>query len=168
VEVTNLLLREQNVCLNEGETAPDFSLLDQNGEEIQLSDFREGKNVLLVLHPGELNEACKDYISFYKTHLEQFENLDTQVLAINMDSVDSNKEWVEEISGLGFLLLSDYVPLGDITLKYDCFVPEKGYGKRVVFLVDKEGVLRHIEVLLGEKGACPDMSTLLDEIRKLE
>ncbi|MGV9170655.1 MAG: redoxin domain-containing protein [Promethearchaeia archaeon] len=166
--MTNLLLREQNVCLNKGETAPDFSLLDQNGEEIQLSDFRDKKNVLIVLHPGELNEACKDYISFYKTHLEQFEDLDTKVLAINMDSVEANKEWLEEIGGLGFPLLSDYVPLGDVTLKYDCFVPEKGYGKRVVFLVDKEGVLRHIEVLSGEKGACPDMSTLLDEIRKLE
>lgn len=164
----NLLLRERNVCLNEGETAPDFSLLNQHGKEIQLSDFRGEKNVLLALHPGELNEACKDYIGFYKSHLEDFEELETQVLAINMDSVETNREWIEEIGGLGFPLLADYVPLGDVTLTYDCFVPEKGYGKRVVFLVDKAGVLRHIEVLSGERGACPDMSVLLDKIRKME
>ncbi|MBS3793836.1 MAG: redoxin domain-containing protein [Candidatus Thorarchaeota archaeon] len=163
-----MLLRERNVCLTEGEQAPDFCLLDQHGEEVELSEFRGKKNVLLVLHPGELNEACTEYIRFYKNHLEDFEHLDTQVLAINMDSVESNREWIEEIGGLGFSLLSDYVPLGDITLKYDCFVPEKGYGKRVIFLVDKEGVLRHIEVLSGKKGVCPDLSSLLNAIRKIQ
>ncbi|MFO7835981.1 MAG: redoxin domain-containing protein [Candidatus Thorarchaeota archaeon] len=163
-----MLLREQNVCLNEGETAPEFSLLNQHGKEIQLSDFRGEKNVLLAFHPGELNEACKDYVTFYKNHLEDFEELNTQVLAINMDSVDANNKWVEEIGGLAFPLLSDYVPLGDVTLKYDCFVPEKGYGKRVIFLIDKDGTLRHIEILRGKRGACPDMSALLDKIRKLQ
>ncbi|MHA2211062.1 MAG: redoxin domain-containing protein [Candidatus Thorarchaeota archaeon] len=162
-----MLLREQNVCLNIGEQAPDFILPDQNGMEVSLSEFRGRKNVVIALHPGDLTSGCKDSFRFYQQHLTQFEKADTQVLAINMAPVESNRAWLEEVGELGFPVLADYVPLGDATLKYDCFVPKEGYGKRAVFLVDKEGKLRHIEVLKATGNDCPDMSQMFEIIQEM-
>jgi peroxiredoxin len=162
-----MLLREQNVCLNVGEDAPDFTLPDQNGKELRLSDFRGRKNVVIALHPGDLSSGCKDSFRFYQEYLLQFEQIDTQVLAINMASVESNRAWLDDVGELGFPILSDYVPLGDTTLKFDCFVPEEGYGKRAVFLVDKAGKLRHIEVLKATDNACPDISRMFETIQQM-
>ena len=162
-----MLLREQNVCLNIGEKAPDFILPDQNGMDVSLSEFRGRKNVLVGLHPGDLNSGCKDSFRFYQQYLAQFEESDTQVLAINMASIESNRTWLDEIGELGFPVLADYVPLGDATLKFDCFVPKEGYGKRAVFLIDKDGKLRHIEVLKATSNACPDMSRMFEIIQEM-
>lgn len=163
-----MLLRQQSVCLNTGDEAPEFSLENHRGQVVSLKDFRGKENVLVVLHPGDLDEACKGYLRFYKDHLSDFSAFETQVISINMDSPQKNMEWIDEVGELGFPLLSDSLPLGDITLKYDCFVPEEGYGKRAVFLVDKRGTIRHIEVLSGEANACPDLNKLLDIIHNLQ
>jgi peroxiredoxin len=163
-----MLLREQNVCLNVGEMAPDFSLPDENGSLVMLSDYRGSKNVVIALHPGELTTDCKDHFRFYADNLSEFEGLNTKILAINMASVHNNRMWVEEVGELGFPVLSDYVPLGDATLKFDCFVPGEGYGKRAIFVIDKTGVIRYIEVLKANGEACPDMNRVLKELRALQ
>ena len=134
---------------------------------VKLSDYYDECNVVIALNPGKLNDSCKDYLLFYKEHLLDFSALDTQVLGINMDSSEVNKEWTDSIEGLGFPLLSDQSPIGGVTLKYDCFVPKEGYGKRAVFVIDKKGIIRHIEVLPGNKGACPEMSGLLEVLKGL-
>ncbi|MFW9967212.1 MAG: redoxin domain-containing protein [Candidatus Thorarchaeota archaeon] len=162
-----MLLREQNVCLSIGERAPDFILPDQNGMDVRLSDFRGRQNVVVALHPGDLNSGCTDSFRFYQEYLSEFEQADTQVLAINMASVESNRAWLDQVGELGFPVLADYVPLGDVTLKFDCFVPEEGYGKRAVFLVDKKGNIRHIEVLKAAGNACPDMSRMLEILQQM-
>ena len=113
-----MLLREHNVCLNIGEQAPDFTLPDQNGQEIRLSDFRGRKNVLVTLHPGDLSSGCKDHFRVYQEYLSEFERADTQVLAVNMASVANNRDWVEEIGGLGYPVLADFNPIGATTLKW--------------------------------------------------
>jgi peroxiredoxin len=163
-----MLLLEQNVCLNPGQEAPDFELPDQDGELIRLSGYRGNRNVVLALNPGRLNDSCKDFLQFYKEHLLDFGVMEAQVVGINMESTTMNKEWLSDIGGLGFPLLSDFAPLGNITLRYDCFVPDEGYGKRALFLIDKQGNIRHIEVLSGEEGACPNRTHLLDVIQHLK
>ncbi len=162
-----MIFREQNVCLNVGETAPEFSLPDENGSTVRLADYRGKKNVLIALHPGELSSGCKDHFRFYQQHLSQFEALDTQVLAVNMASVEANSKWLSETGDLGYPVLADFNPLGDVTLKYDCFMPNEGYGKKVVFLVDKNGLLRHIEVLGVSDDACPNMDGIFSLLNDL-
>ncbi|MHA1933876.1 MAG: redoxin domain-containing protein [Candidatus Thorarchaeota archaeon] len=163
-----MLLREQNVCLNVGNLAPDIELPDQYDNSVRLSDYRGKMNVLIVLHPGKLNSSCKEHFKFYETHHSDFTALKAQVLAVNMDSVMANRKWSREVGGLSFPLLSDYRPLGDITLKYDCFVPKQGYGKRAVFVVDKRGILRYVEVLKAEGNACPNMDQILQILANLD
>jgi peroxiredoxin len=161
-----MLLRQQNVCLTIGQEAPDFELPDQDDSMVHLLDYRSNCNIVLVLNPGRLDKSCKSFLQFYREHLLDFSALDSQVLAINMESTIKNREWLEEIGGLGFPLLSDFAPPGNVTLKYDCFVPNEGYGKRALFLIDKQGIIRHIEVLTGEPDACPNMTRLLDAIQR--
>ncbi|UCH05000.1 MAG: redoxin domain-containing protein [Candidatus Thorarchaeota archaeon] len=162
-----MILREQNVCLNVGELAPDFSLPDENAREVRLSDYRGKRNVVIALHPGDLSSGCKDHFRFYQQYLSDFKALDTEVLAINMASVEANKKWLAQTDELGYPILADFNPLGDVTLKYDCFVPEEGYGKKVVFVVDKAGALRHIEVLGTSSEACPNLDGILGLLRDL-
>jgi peroxiredoxin len=161
-----VLLREQNVCLNVGEEAPDFELADQDGNMIKLSDYRGKCNVLLALNPGDLNDSCKNYLLLYKDNLSQYPKLETQVLGLNMDSVRKNSSWAKSLHGLGFPILSDSEPLGDVTLKYDCFVPKEGYGKRGLFVIDKKGIIRYIDVLPENVGKCPDIFQVLSSLQE--
>ncbi len=163
-----MILRQQTACLNTGEEAPDFVLPGQHGKMVRLSDYRGKKNVLLVLHPSRLDEVCKDHVAFYGLHLKEFEQHGTQLLVVNMDSVETNRRWAEKQEGLGFPLLSDFSPPGDMSLKYDCFVPKLGYGKRAMFLIDKSGKLQHVELLSGDRDACPDLRSVIDAVRKLD
>lgn len=163
-----VLLRERGVCLTVGEEAPDFELKDQNGEKIKLSDFQGEKNVLLVFHPGKVTELCKDYFEFFREHVEELEELDTIVVGVNMDSVEENKKWMDEVGDLGFPILSDFNPPGDVTLTYDCFVTDEGYGKRVVFLIDKKGYIEMIDLVKPDKGACPNLSRFTERLNALE
>jgi peroxiredoxin len=161
-----MILRQNSVCLNVGAEAPDFELPDQDGKMVRLSDFRGKSNVLLALNPGDLNDSCKNYIILYKDNLKMYKELDTQVIGINMDSVIKNKAWSQSLHGLGFPILSDRDPLGGVTLEYDCMVPDEGYGKRGLFVIDKKGIIRYIEVLSDEVGTCPDMYVILNTLQK--
>jgi peroxiredoxin len=160
-----MLLRDQNVCLNVGEEAPDFELPDEDGNMVRLSDYRGKRNVLLALNPGDLNDSCKNYLLLYKGNLEQYKELETQVIGVNMDTMRTNKSWSQSLNCLGFPILSDREPLGDITLKYDCFVPNEGYGKRGLFVIDKEGIIQHIDVLSDRVDASPDISQVLASLQ---
>ncbi|MFW9968423.1 MAG: redoxin domain-containing protein [Candidatus Thorarchaeota archaeon] len=145
--------------MNIDEEAPEFSLPNQDGNHVRLSDFR-GSNALLVFHPGRLDRVCKEYLSFFSDYRDSLRLLGTEILAINMESVETNRNWISE-ENLGFDVLSDQFPLGGVTLKYDCYVPKEGYGKRVIFLINKDGRIKHIEAVGTEEGACPNMSRIL-------
>jgi peroxiredoxin len=160
-----MILRERNVCLNVGEEAPDFELPDQDGNMIRLSDYRGKFNVLLALNPGDLNDSCKNYLLLYKDNLSLYKEMDTRVLGVNMDSVRKNSAWSKSLHGLGFPILSDRDPLGNVTLRYDCFMPKEGYGKRGLFIIDKKGIIRYIDVLSENVGKCPDMSQILSTLQ---
>jgi peroxiredoxin len=163
-----MILRERNVCLNVGEKAPDFELPDQDGNMVRLSDYKGKRNVLLALNPGDLDDSCKNYLLLYKDNLAHYEEMDTQVLGINMDSVRKNKVWSQSLHGVGFPVLSDHSPLGVITLKYDCYTPKEGYGKRGLFVIDKKGIIRYIDVLSDRVNKCPDVTQILMTLQKDE
>ena len=160
-----MILRQQNVCLNVGEEAPDFELPDEDGNMIRLSNYRGKCNVLLALNPGNLNDSCKNYLLLYKDNIAKYKEQDTQVLGVNMDSIRTNKAWSRSLNGLDFPILSDRNPLGDVILKYDCYMPKKGYGKRVLFVIDKKGIIRYIDVLSEDVSKCPDVLQILSSLQ---
>lgn len=77
--------------------------------------------------------------------LAKFDRLDTQVLGISVDSKDSNRAWADSLGGLNYPLLSDFWPHGKVSEQYGVLRAE-GISERAIIAIDKEGVVRYIDV----------------------
>lgn len=106
----------------------------------------------------------------YEDDLSRFEGLDTQVLGVSVDSVPSHKAWAKSLGGLSYPLLSDFYPHGEAArvwgiLREDPDQPAYGANERALFIIDKEGTIRFIDVHpIAEQ---PDNEELFDVLRKL-
>ena len=98
----------------------------------------------------------------FQQDLAKLEAADTQVLGISMDSPFSNKAWAEKI-GVTFPLLSDWG--GDVTREYGLYNPQKKIGRRVDYLIDKDGKV--VEMQLDSEAIDPTKVVQACEARKL-
>ncbi|HET6212827.1 MAG TPA: redoxin domain-containing protein, partial [Micromonosporaceae bacterium] len=78
-----------------GMEAPDFTLKDQNNQEVRLSDFRGQRNVLLVFYPLAFTGVCQGELCEMRDNLNDFANENVQVLTVSVDSPYSHKVWAE-------------------------------------------------------------------------
>jgi len=147
-----------------GEQAPDFNLKDQDGKDVKLSEFRGKKNVLLAFFPLAFTPVCSCQVPQYKEDLKKFNDLDTQVLAVSVDSVPAHKAWTDTMGGITYPVLSDFYPHGDVARKYGV-LREQGFSERALFVIDKQGVVRFAQV--HELKMQPDNNVVLNELRKL-
>jgi len=155
---------DRTAILKVGDKAPDFTLTDQNGNKVTLSSFAGKKNVVLVFHPLAFTSVCAVQMPGYSKERQSFEGLDTQVLGLSVDSVPTHKAWAEHIGGVEYPLLADFWPHGEVAKKYG-ILRNEGYSERATFVVDKKGILRHIEV--HEIGKVPDRAKLLEILKTL-
>jgi peroxiredoxin len=128
-----------------GARAPDFTLKDQNNQEVQLSDFRGRKAVLLVFYPLAFSGRCQGELTEIKENLSEYANEHIQVLTISVDSPYSHKVWAER-EGYDFPLLADFWPHGAVAQAYGVFHDKTGYANRGTFVIDNDGVVRFAEV----------------------
>jgi mycoredoxin-dependent peroxiredoxin len=128
-----------------GSVAPDFALKDQNNQEVRLSDFRGTKNVLLVFYPLAFTGTCQGELCQVRDNVGDFQSDTLQVLTISVDSMYSHKVWAER-EGYNFPLLADFWPHGAVARAYGVFNAERGFANRGTFLVDREGIVRFVEV----------------------
>ena len=147
-----------------GEDAPDFVLKDQDGKEVKLSDFRGKQNVLLAFFPLAFTPVCSCQIPQYREDLEKFNGLNTQVLAISVDSVPSHKAWTQQMGGIPYPVLADFYPHGDVAKKYGV-LKEQGFSERALFIVDKQGKVRFAQV--HDLKMQPDNNIVITELKKL-
>ncbi len=124
--------------------APDFTLKSHLGDKIRLSNYRNQKNVLIAFFPLSWTPVCSDQIPGYERDLDRFKELNTQVLAISVDSTPCLQAWQKTLGGIMYPLLSDFWPHGEICRKYGVLT-ENGFADRVIFIVDKKGIIRHID-----------------------
>ena len=99
----------------------------------------------------------------FQENLKKLEAADTQVLGVSMDSPFSNAAWAEKI-GVTFPLLSDWG--GDITKKYGLYDEKRKIGRRVNFLIDKEGKI--VELQIDSDAVDPSSMVTSCERRKLK
>jgi peroxiredoxin (alkyl hydroperoxide reductase subunit C) len=128
-----------------GSTAPDFTLRDQNNQEVRLSGFRGAKNVLLVFYPLAFTGTCQGELCQVRDNVGDFQSATLQVLTISVDSVFAHKVWAER-EGFDFPLLADFWPHGAVARQYGVFNEQIGFANRGTFLVDREGIVRFVEV----------------------
>ncbi|HVQ92299.1 MAG TPA: peroxiredoxin [Mycobacteriales bacterium] len=128
-----------------GQQAPDFTLRDQNREEVTLSSFRGQKNVLLVFYPFAFSGTCTGELCQVRDDLPRFQNDDVQILAVSIDSIFTLKQFASQ-EGYLFPLLADFWPHGAVAQQYGVFNDGAGMANRGTFLIDKAGVVRFAEM----------------------
>ena len=79
----------------------------------------------------------------YQADIAKFEATDTQVLGISVDSSPANARFAQDL-GITFPLLSDFVRR-QVVRDYGIYMEERGFGTRATFVIDKEGIIRHVE-----------------------
>jgi len=117
--------------------APDFTLVDQDGKERKLSDFK-GKNVILAFYPFDFSPVCTAEFGCFNDDLGKLNNLNAEVLGISVDSRYSHKEFAAKL-GLNFLLLSDFDK--EVCRLYGTLRKE-GFSDRAYFIINKKGIVR--------------------------
>jgi mycoredoxin-dependent peroxiredoxin len=142
------------MTVNVGDEAPDFTLRDQNNEEVTLSSFRGTKAVLIVFYPAAFTGICTNELARLRDELPTFQNDDVQVLTISVDSVYSHKIFSER-EGFEFPLLSDFWPHGAVAKAYGSFNEKSGIANRGTFLVDRDGIVRFTELNQPGEGRDP-------------
>lgn len=100
----------------------------------------------------------------YEDDLPRFEEYDTQVLGISVDSIPSHEAWQKSIGGITYPLLSDFYPHGAVAEKYGV-LRDEGMSERALFIIDKEGIIRFIDVHPIDQQ--PDNEELFEVLRKL-
>ena len=130
-------------ALSIGDAAPDFELRDQHARTHRLSDYRDGKNVLLVFYPFAFTGVCTGELCAIRDDFGALSRDDTQVLAVSCDTVASLRVFAER-EGFDYPLLSDFWPHGAVASAYGVFNDALGAADRGTFLIDKHGVVRWI------------------------
>ncbi len=127
-----------------GQSAPDFKLPSTEGREISLSEFKGKKNVVLAFYPLDFSPVCSVQIPEYDQNADSFDDADTVVLGISRDSVFAHKAWQEKLGMSRVSLLADMK--GEAASKYGVYLADKGITGRAIFVIDKNGILRHAHV----------------------
>ncbi len=125
--------------ISAGEKAPDFTLRDQDGEDVSLSDFR-GKKLLLVFYPFDFSSVCSDQLSVYQQVKPEIEAKGVEMVGISVDSPYAHKAFQEKL-GIDTTLLSDFEPKGETAKAYGSFVDSVGMANRTLVLVDEQGTV---------------------------
>jgi mycoredoxin-dependent peroxiredoxin len=127
--------------LSVGQVAPDFTLRDQHGKSVSLSDYKGIKNVVVVFYPFAFSGICTGELCEIRDDLGAFESDDVQVLAVSCDHMFTQRAW-SDAEGYFFPVLSDYWPHGGVAQAYGVFEQSGGFSTRGTFLIDRDGVVR--------------------------
>lgn len=132
--------------LSAGTKAPDFSLKDQFGKDVSLTDFL-GKKVVLYFYSRDNTPGCSRQACAFAGAYEEFKSMDAVVIGVSKDSVASHVKFAEKYS-LPFVLLSD--PELEAIKAYDVWQEKKNYGKvsmgivRSTYIIDEQGIIEKV------------------------
>jgi peroxiredoxin Q/BCP len=134
------------MALNPGDTAPDFTLPDQEGNEVSLSGLR-GRNVVLYFYPKADTPGCTTQACGVRDHQADYAGADAVVLGVSPDQVKAVSKFDRKY-GLGFPLLADSDHA--VAETYGVWVEKSMYGRtymgneRTTFVIDPEGKIKDI------------------------
>lgn len=150
--------------LSVGAKAPDFTLTDQNGKSVSLSDFA-GKQIVLYFYPKDNTPGCTRQACAFAGVYEEFRTLNAVVIGISKDSSTSHQKFAQKYS-LPFLLLSD--PELIAIQAYGVWQEKKNCGKvsmgvvRSTYVIDPDGI---IEQALPNVQPDTNAAEILDYLR---
>jgi glutaredoxin-dependent peroxiredoxin len=130
-----------------GSKAPDFTLTNQERQPVTLSQQR-GAPVVLAFFPAAFSSVCTKELCTFRDSLARLNAARAQVYGVSVDTFFTLKAFHDQ-QGLTFPLLSDFnkQTIRDYGVFNEDMIGLKGIAKRAVFVIDKDGVIRHKEVL---------------------
>ena len=130
-----------------GSTAPDFTLMNQDREPVTLGDAR-GRPVVLLFFPGAFSATCTKELCTFRDNMARLNGAKAQVYGISVDTFFALKAF-QAHQKLEFPLLSDFNKevIRDYGVFNEDMIGLKGIAKRSVFVLDRNGIVRHREVL---------------------
>ena len=126
------------MAITVGQPAPEFTLKDQNQQEIKLADFKGKRNVVLMFYPLDWSPVCTNEHACMTSEFKQFDQLDAAVLGLSVDSVWSHKAFAEKL-GIKYSLLADFQPRGAVASQYGMYLADKGITGRAIAIINKAG-----------------------------
>ncbi len=117
-----------------GTKAPDFSLPDQDGNEVSLSDFA-GQKLVLCFYPLDFSPVCTDQLSLYQEVLEELESKGAKLVGISVDSAYCHAAFRKQLN-LTMPLLADFNPKGKVSQAYGAWIEGAGISNRALVLIE--------------------------------
>jgi peroxiredoxin len=149
-----------------GSKAPDFTLMNQDREAVTLSQLK-GKPVVLAFFPAAFSGVCQKELCTFRDSMAELNRADAQVFGVSVDTFFALKAFQDQ-QKLNFPLLSDFNKevIRDYGVFNEDMIGLKGIAKRAVFVVDKDGIVRHREVLEDARNE-PDYQKVLSSVASL-
>lgn len=150
-----------------GSPAPGFTLVDSDKKEVALKNYK-GQNVVLLFFPFAFTSVCTEELCTMRDNIADYEGLNAQILAVSVDSPFTLEKFKKE-QQLNFPVLSDFNK--EVSSNYGALYEDfvfglKGVSKRSVFVIDKDGVIRHKEVL-ENAGELPNFEAVKETLSSL-
>ena len=148
------------MAVDVGAKAPDFTLPNQDREQVTLSEQIKKGPVVLAFFPAAFSGVCTKEMCTFRDSMSELNKVSGTVLGVSTDTFFSLKAWGDQ-QKLTFPLLSDYYK--DVIRKYDVVNPDmvglKDISRRAVFVVGRDGTVKHREVLDDARDE-PDYSKI--------
>src|SRR5690349_10439618 len=140
-------LQEDDMSVDVGSRAPDFTLISHERQPVTLSQQR-GRPVVLAFFPAAFSSVCEKELCTFRDSLARLNRANAQVYGISVDTFFTLKAFHDQ-QQLAFPLLSDFnkQAIREYGVFNEDMIGLKGIAKRAVFVIDKDGVVRHREVL---------------------
>jgi peroxiredoxin len=123
-----------------GAPAPDFTLRDQDGNEVSLEDLRGGTSVL-VFYPADFSPICTDQLSVYQEVLPQLRERGVELYGVSVDGAFCHKAFQESL-GVSIPLLADFHPKGEVARSYGVYSESHGVAKRALVMIGPDLTVR--------------------------
>ena len=160
--------RDSVLKVKVGEPAPDFTLPSVKGDKVSLHQYRGKKNVVLSFVPAAWTPVCSDQWPGYNIAKDFFDQNDAILLGITVDNIPTLYAWTNQMcmggGDLWFPVLSDFYPHGATADSYGVLRSD-GVSERALFVIDKEGIIRYIDV--HDINARPALEDLVRQLEKL-
>lgn len=150
-------------ALKTGDTAPDFTLKNQRGEEINTASLR-GKKILVSFHPLAWTPVCEVQMKSLEIKHDVFSRLNVVALGLSVDAQPCKQEWARHMGLTKTDLLADFWPHGGVAAGFGVFIDKAGISGRANFLIDENGKIIFSRVY--ETSEIPDIEEIIRFLNK--
>jgi peroxiredoxin len=147
-----------------GETAPDFTLKDQDGKDWKLSGFK-GKKVLLSFHPLAWTGVCTQQMLSLENNYDKITDLNTVPVGLSVDAVPAKSAWAKDMKLKNLKIVADFWPHGGVAKSYGLFREHGGTSERANVIVDARGKVAWVKVYPIPE--LPDINEVIEALKTI-